>query len=114
MIKTLMALTLFAQAPTYAPFILQQEDAVYVDSNLELKNCKINKNSYSRWYWFDGIGKAGNYTIDLTTVRFVFVDDQRGEVVAMAYPPFDEVEVKTVANGTYKFVNNRTEIHCYP
>ncbi|MCG6119065.1 MAG: hypothetical protein MEP44_00305 [Blastomonas sp.] len=114
MIQYLAALALTAQDFSYAPFILQQEDAVYVNEQLDLKTCKIDKNRYSRWYWFDALAPGdGTHVIYLHTIRFVFVDDKKGKVVAMAYPPFDTMKVKTVAQGTYQFVGEKTDILCY-
>lgn len=114
MIQYLLALSLAAQDFSYAPFILQQEDAVYVDSQIDLKKCNITKDRYSRWYWFDAMAPGdGTHVIYLHTVRFAIVDDNKNTVVAMAYPPFDTIEVKTVAHGTYQFVGEKTDMQCY-
>lgn len=114
MIQYLAALALAAQDFSYAPFILQQEDAVYVDEQIDLNTCKIDKNRYSRWYWFDAIAPGdGTHVIHLHTVRFAIVDDHKALVVAMAYPPFDTMSVKTVAHGTYQFVGEKTDLQCH-
>ncbi|GGB60440.1 hypothetical protein [Blastomonas aquatica] len=112
MIKSLMVLTLSAQAPTYAPFILQQEDAVYVDDKIDLKKCHFDKSGYTRWYWFDAIARNSKYIIDRTTVRFAVVDDKKSRVIATAPPPFDAIKVKFKAIGTYKLVSEKTEVTC--
>jgi hypothetical protein len=114
MITYLLALSLAAQDFSYAPFILEHQDAVYVDSQINLTKCNINKNRYSRWYWFDGIAPGdGTHIIHVHTVRFAIVDDKKNKIVAMAYPPFDTINVKTVAHGTYRFVGEKTDMQCY-
>lgn len=112
MIKSLMFLTLSAQAPTYAPFILQKEDAVYVDSKIDLKKCAFDKSGYTRWYWFDVIARDSKYIIDRTTVRFAVVDDKKSRAIATAFPPFDTIKVKFKAIGTYKLASDKTEGTC--
>jgi hypothetical protein len=108
----LVALALSTQDFHYAPFILQQEDAVYVDDQLDVQKCKFEKKRYSRWYWFDGVAQGSKHIIDRMTVRFAIVDDNKRSVVAMASPPFDTMKVNIKAIGTYKLSSNTTEVTC--
>jgi hypothetical protein len=94
-----------------APFILTEEDAIYVDSIIGKSICGFSKSdSHSRYYYYDIISRGGKFEINPFAVRFVFIEDGRNRVHATTGFPIEyEQSPKLKAFGDYSLTDEKIE-----
>jgi len=98
-----------------APFILSADDAVTVDSKIDLSECHIEKDRYTRYFWNEFRAGEHGYVINPSIVEFVIGigGDLRAHAVASnPLAPFDEN--KMLAWGSYSIESGKTEVRCMP
>jgi len=98
-----------------APFILSAEDATTVDSKIDLSECHIEKDQYTRFFWNEFVARNEGYVINPFIVEFVIGtggDLKAHAVASNPLVPFDEDKI--LAFGSYSIASGKTEIRCIP
>lgn len=98
-----------------APFILSAEDAISVDSKIDLSECHIDKGQYTRFFWNEFVARKDGYVINPFIVEFVIGiggDLKAHAAASNPLEPFDEDKI--LALGSYSIASGKTEVRCMP
>jgi hypothetical protein len=96
-----------------APFILSAEDAITVDSKIDLSECHIKKDRYTRFFWNEFVAREHGYVINPFIVEFVVgVEGDRKAHAVASNPLLPYDEDKILAFGSYSIASGKTEVRC--